>query len=94
VIKCLRVHLEQRCLERGYEFDSVRECIVSEDGDELVVDENHPKYPRKGIGDLVAGGLKAVGITPERVGRLTGKPCNCNKRRKVLNSIGRKMGLN
>ena len=41
-----RSHFEARCRERGYTLDEVRPCIVSQDGDRLVVDETHPAYPR------------------------------------------------
>jgi hypothetical protein len=46
VISCHRKHLEARCRQRGYTFDEVRPCVVSEDGDTLTVDETHPAYPR------------------------------------------------
>ena len=39
-------HLEQRCRERGYMLDEVRPCIVSQDGDNITIDETHPAYPR------------------------------------------------
>jgi hypothetical protein len=41
-----------------------------------------------GLGDAVAAGLKAVGITPERVSRLTGRPCGCKQRQQALNAAG------
>ena len=37
---------EARLRERGYTLDEVRDCIVSEDGDQITVDETHPAYPR------------------------------------------------
>jgi hypothetical protein len=37
---------EARCLERGYTLEEVSECIVSQAGDDLVVDETHSSYPR------------------------------------------------
>jgi hypothetical protein len=40
-------HLEERCRQRGYTLDEVRRCIVSKDGDRLVVDETHAAYPAK-----------------------------------------------
>jgi hypothetical protein len=46
MIICHRNHLEFRCLQRGYTLDEVRDCIVSEDGDEITVDETHQSYPR------------------------------------------------
>lgn len=46
MISCHRSHLEARCRERGYSLDEVRECVVSQDGDTIVVDVEHPAYPR------------------------------------------------
>lgn len=63
-------------------------------GDKIIVDETHPAHPhpRKGLGDRVAVGLAAVGITKERVSRLTGKrDCGCKKRQEMLNKIGQKV---
>jgi hypothetical protein len=86
---------EQRCQERGYTLAEVEQCIVSRDGDYLTVDETHPAYPhkRRGLGDMVADGLAAVGITKERVSKAIGRPCGCGKRQEKLNEIGRKLGI-
>ncbi len=89
-------HLEDRCRERGYTLDAVRPCIVSQDGDTIAVDETHPAYPRPrpGLGDLVAAGLDAIGITKERVNRMVGGDCGCGKRQAALNAAGAKwLGL-
>ena len=94
MIRCKRHHLEQRATERGYTWEQVAPCIVARDGDTITVDENHPAYPRPGLGDAVAAGLSAVGITPERVSKAIGKPCGCAKRKRALNQVGRKLGLN
>jgi hypothetical protein len=48
---------------------------------------------KPGLGDIVSAGLEALGITKERVSRIIGKPCNCQKRQQALNEIGKKMGL-
>lgn len=48
---------------------------------------------RTGLGDMVAAGLSAVGITPERVSALTGKPCVCKQRQEALNALGRRLGI-
>lgn len=95
MIACQRRHLEARCRQRGYTFEDVRACIVEEDGDHLVIDETHAAYPRArpGLGDMVAAGLSAVGITEERVSRVLGKPCGCKKRTAALNELGRKIGI-
>ena len=46
VISCLRNHLKSRAAQRGYTLDEVRACIVSEDGEQITVDVDHPAYPR------------------------------------------------
>lgn len=52
----------------------------------------HP-CPGRGLGDLVAAGLAALGITEERVSAAIGRPCGCGERREKLNELGRKIGL-
>lgn len=49
-----------------------------------------PKPARKlfALGDAVEGTLAAVGITPERVSRVIGKPCGCKTRKRRLNEWG------
>jgi hypothetical protein len=95
MIRCRLRHLEFRCRQRGYTLEQVRACIVSQDGDRLVVDETHPVYPRAkpGLGDIVASGLSAIGITKERVSAAIGKPCGCAKRQAALNELGRRIGI-
>lgn len=95
MIRCRLPHLEARCRQRGYTIDQVRSCIVSQDGDTITVDETHPAYPRAktGLGDMVAACLSAIGITPERVSAITGKPCGCKKRQQALNDLGRRIGI-
>jgi len=46
MINCRLSQLEDRCRQRGYTLDEVRACIVSEDGDTITVDVDHPAYPR------------------------------------------------
>ncbi len=67
---------------------------MAEDGDMVEVDILHPDYPRpNGLGDRLEKLLQGVGITPETVSKLTGKPCNCGKRKKALNELGLKLGI-
>lgn len=47
----------------------------------------------RGLGDMVAAGLSAAGITKERVSRLLGKPCGCKKRQDALNKLGKRLGI-
>jgi hypothetical protein len=99
MIRCRLAHLEARCRQRGYTLEQVRPCIVSQDGDRLVVDETHQAYPRAkpGLGDMVAAGLDAIGITKERVQAVASavgiKDCGCAKRQAALNRLGEKLGL-
>lgn len=52
---------------------------------------------KPGLGDMVASGLAAVGITKERaqaVANAVGvKDCGCAKRQAALNKLGEKLGL-
>ena len=95
MIRCHVTSLESRCRERGYTLEQVQGCIVSRDGDQIIVDETHADYPhaKPGLGDMVAAGLAAVGITKERVSKALGKPCGCGKRQQRLNELGRKLGI-
>ena len=91
-----RTSFEARCRERGYTLDEVRACIVSEDGDSITVDELHTAYPRArhGLGDMIAAGLDAIGITKSRVQALASKvgikDCGCSKRQRIANELGAK----
>lgn len=94
MIRCKLIHLVEKAKSRGYTLQQVEACIVGRDGDTITVDETHPAYPhpRKGLGDHVADGLAAVGITKERVARWTGKKdCGCKKRQELLNKLGQKV---
>lgn len=94
MIKGTLKSFEQRVIERGYSLADVEACIVERHGDVVVIDETHPAYPKKrGLGDMVADGLAAVGITKERVSKAIGRPCGCGKRQEKLNELGRKFGI-
>ena len=95
MIVCHLHHLQQRAAERGYTLDEVMPCVVTQDGDTITVDETHAAYPhaRPGLGDMVASGLSAVGITKERVSKLVGGDCGCDKRQEALNALGRRLGV-
>jgi hypothetical protein len=51
------------------------------------------KTSRPGLGDMVASGLSAIGITKARVSALAGGDCGCAKRQEALNALGRKVGI-
>ena len=71
-----RSNLEARCAERGYTLDEVLPCVVSQDGDEWMIDVEHPAYPRvsrlpeppapppHGPGTELSRLLKRLGIEP------------------------------
>lgn len=48
---------------------------------------------KPGLGDMVAAGLSAIGITKERVSKAIGKPCGCAQRQEALNALGRRIGI-
>jgi hypothetical protein len=76
--------------------EKANEAIVRDYGDGwLEVDTLHPSYPRRapGLGDMVAAGLEAVGITKERVSAAIGRDCGCKGRQEALNAIGRRIGI-
>lgn len=95
MIRVQKGSLEGRCRQRGYTLAEVMPCVVSQDGDIWVVNETHPSYPHPkktpGLGDMVASGLKAVGITEERVTKALGRPCGCGGRREAMNEWGAKV---
>jgi len=51
------------------------------------------KTAKPGLGDIVASGLSAIGITKARVSALAGGDCGCQKRQQALNELGRKVGI-
>lgn len=38
--------LQERCNQRGYSLEEVMPCVVSQDGDQWLIDVWHPAYPR------------------------------------------------
>jgi hypothetical protein len=92
--RCSRPWLDARCRMAGKKPEDCERCVVGDDGKTLQVDAEHEGYPRPGLGDRVAAGIAAVGITENRVARVLGvKDCGCKKRREALNQIGRSIGL-
>lgn len=41
-----------------------------------------------GLGDRLAFLLQLVGITPARITKIQGKPCNCKERQETVNNWG------
>lgn len=56
-----------------------------------------PRRPSPGLGDMVAAGLSAVGITKERAAAVAAavgvKDCGCAKRQAALNRLGERLGF-
>ena len=46
-----------------------------------------------GLGDMVADGLAAFGITKARVSAIVGGDCGCDGRQAALNKLGESLGL-
>lgn len=95
----IRLHANQYaalCAHRQADHAAALAAVAGRDGNWLQVDETHPAYPRArpGLGDIVAAGLSAVGVTPERVSAALGvKDCGCKKRQAALNRLGARLGL-
>lgn len=78
----------QRCEQRGIPFQLARECIVSQEGDVVVVDETHPAYPRApgdkpvNVGVLVVRGGPGTELKKllARMGIAATEGCGCNAR--------------
>jgi len=45
-VKCELHHLIERCVERGYDIEEAKACIVDTEGDKIIVNTTHPKYPK------------------------------------------------
>lgn len=90
---CHREVFAGLCRSRGRSVADAMPCVVAQDGDRWTVDPTHPSYPKPvGLGDRVASGLAAVGITKERVQAVLGS-CRCDENREWLNDLGRKFGI-
>lgn len=84
---------------RGYTLDEVRPCIVSEDGDQITVDVDHPAYPREPKPRFVppppappaptAGpGTELKAILRNWLGIVATPNCSCNARARQMDEWG------
>lgn len=93
-VLCRVGHLRDKCRQRGVSFEDGEQSIVACAGDVVLVDTESAHYPRPGLGDLIASGLSAVGITEDRVQAIAGavgiKDCGCGGRKKAANELGKK----
>lgn len=103
MITCHRNHLIARCVERGYTPDEVRACIVSEDGDQITVDIDHPAYPKTPKPGFLrphkarstpppptaAGpGTELKALLKDWLGIQASPNCSCNARAKQMDEWG------
>ena len=86
MIACQLKHLAARCRQRGYTFDEVRACIVSEDGEQITVDDTHTAYPRepKPQLPLTSGPGAELKKLLRRIGITAAPNCSCNARAKRM----------
>ena len=97
MITCQKHFLIARCRERGYTLDEVRACIVSEDGDQVTVDETHSSYPRAAKPGFVppkpaspqppaptSGPGTELKKLLKRVGITASPTCSCNARARTM----------
>jgi hypothetical protein len=92
MIQCKLHHLVARCWQRGYTLGEARPCIVSQDGDNITVDETHPAYPREAkprVAEQEASGpgteLKAL---LAGIGIVASPTCSCNKMARQMDEWG------
>ena len=94
VVRCHRTHLIQRCRERGVTLRQAAPCVVSQDGEFLMVDVEHPAYPSRrrakqqpkqpigrGPGTEMKKLLKKFGI-------MASPNCSCNARANMMDEWG------
>ena len=88
------------CEQHGITREQFAACVIEEVAEGMYrVDTEHPAFPKepppptRGLGDMVAAGLSAVGITKERVSAALGRPCGCKGRQEALNAVGRRFGI-
>lgn len=80
-----RSAFEARCRERGYDLAVASRSIIKDMGDFVVVDENHPDYPRDRTRGYPGMELKKL---LSRIG-ITAKPnCSCNARAAAMDKRG------
>jgi hypothetical protein len=83
-----------RCHRCGYlakRMPTHRVCrTIPEMAEKIASDQSthRIKVPPANVGTAVAGLLSAVGVTPDRVKKVIGKDCECDKRKATLDKIG------
>lgn len=93
---------ERACRASGTTAEAAAACVIKRSGGLVFINTSSPSAPSiirtatgepqkepKGLGDLVADGLSAIGITKERVSKIAGRDCGCKKRQEALNRLGK-----
>jgi len=87
-----KVQFEARLKQRGYSIKDVVGCIVSEDGDNITVDETHPAYPKQpkqsNPTPLEQGPGTELKKLLAKIGIKASPTCSCNKRAKTMDENG------
>jgi hypothetical protein len=90
-----------RCNQRGYSLEEVKDCIIEDDGEYITIDENHPSYPKQSKHTMLTTLSPLTQVTPDRSGPgtelkkllskigITATPnCSCNARAKIMDKNG------
>jgi len=97
MISCRLHHLAGRCRQRGYTLDEVRACIVSEDGDQITVDVDHPAYPKRPKPSAKPSppkiephgpGTELKALLKDWLGIVASPNCSCNARARQMDEWG------
>lgn len=88
MITCHKKYLEQRCQERGYTWEEVLPCVVSQDGDEITVDIDHPSYPSAARVVPTDGPGSALKALLAKIGITASPTCQCNSMAMKMNQWG------
>lgn len=87
----MRLFLD-RLADRGYSLDEVRGCIVSENGEEITVDETHGDYPRDNRRIAAAPtsgpGTELKAILSDWLGIEADEQCGCRKMAARMDALG------
>ena len=81
-----------RLFERGYTLDEVLGCVVSEEGDEITVDETHGDYPRGNrrapTRPYSGPGTELKAILSEWLGIKAEEQCGCRAMSARMDALG------
>lgn len=95
VVSCHLVHLAARCRQRGYTLEEVRDCIVQQHGEQLLVDTGHAAFPRQPKAGFVPPTARPTQGPGTELKRLLGKlgihassTCSCNARARQMDAMG------